>query len=110
VWRRPGALDQTFSLPFGEITGRWRVGQQLADFAVHAWDLAAATDRSGRLDPAVSEAALAWGRENLRPEFRGEEGSGKQFGPEVAVPDGASVHDRLAGFFGRDPAWAGSRS
>jgi hypothetical protein len=33
----------------------------------------------------------------------GEEGSGKAFGLEVPVPSDAPVHDRLAGFFGRDP-------
>jgi hypothetical protein len=48
--------------------------------------------------------ALDWGRENLGPEFRGDEASGRVFGPEVSVPKDAALYDRLAAFFGRDPA------
>jgi hypothetical protein len=59
----------------------------------------AATD----LDPEVGQLALDWGRENLKPEFRGDEASGRSFGPEVAVAADAPLYDRLAGFFGRDP-------
>jgi uncharacterized protein (TIGR03086 family) len=98
AWRRPGALDQTVRLPFGEFPASWRVGQQTADLAVHAWDLARATGQSTDLDPEVGRAALDWARENLRAEFRGD-----SFGPEVAVADDAPLYDRLAGFFGRDP-------
>ena len=47
--------------------------------------------------------ALAWGRETLKPEFRGDEDSGKAFGPEVAVPSDSPSYTRLAAFFGRDP-------
>ena len=103
VWRRPGATEGMISLPQGETPRIWRVGQQLGNFAVHAWDVAKASGQSTDLDPAVGEIALAWGRENLKPEFRGEEGSGKAFGPEVAVPDDAKLYRRLAGLFGRDP-------
>jgi uncharacterized protein (TIGR03086 family) len=104
VWRRPGATEGTISLPQGEIPRIWRVGQQLGNFAVHAWDVARATGQSTDLDPDVGRVALEWGRDNIKPEFRGEEGSGKVFGFEVPVGDGAPVYDRLAGFFGRDPS------
>ena len=107
VWRRPGMLERTFTSPLGELTATWRVGQQIADFAVHGWDVAKATGQPSELDPDVGQFALDWGRENLKPEFRGEEGSGKSFGLEVEVPEEALLYDRLAGFFGRDPsAWA----
>jgi uncharacterized protein (TIGR03086 family) len=106
VWRRPGMLERTFTSPLGELTATWRIGQQIADFAVHGWDVAKATGQPSELDPDVGQFALDWGRENLKPEFRGEEGSGKAFGLEVKVPEEALLYDRLAGFFGRDPqAW-----
>jgi uncharacterized protein (TIGR03086 family) len=102
AWRRPGALERTVRLPFGEFPGAWRLGQQITDLAVHGWDIAKATGQSTDLDPEVGRLALDWGRENLKPEFRGDEASGQSFGFEVAVADDAPVYDRLAGFFGRD--------
>jgi uncharacterized protein (TIGR03086 family) len=103
VWQQPGATEGTISIPQGELPKTWRLGQQIADFAVHGWDVAKATGQPSELDPDVGQFALDWGRENIRPEYRGEEGSGKTFGPEVEVPDEAMLYDRLAGFFGRDP-------
>ena len=103
AWRRPGALEQTVRLPSGELPATWRLGQQVADLAVHGWDIAKATGQPTDLDPEVGQFALDWGRENLRPEFRGDEASGRSFGPEVAVDGDAPLYDRLAGFFGRDP-------
>jgi uncharacterized protein (TIGR03086 family) len=103
VWRRPGATEGTITLPQGEVPKTWRLGQQIANFAVHAWDVARATGQPTALDPEVGRLALDWGRANLKPEFRGEEASGKVFGPEVPVADDAPLYDRLAGFFGRNP-------
>jgi len=65
---------------------------------VHAWDLAQATGQSTELGLELAEDALAWGRENLKPQFRGQ-----AFGPEISVAQNAPVYDRLAGFFGRTP-------
>ena len=103
AWRREGALDRTVQLPFGEMPATWSVGQQIADLVVHGWDLAKATGQSTELDPELGQLALDWGRENLRPEFRGDEASGRVFGPEVSVPEDAALYDRLAAFWGRDP-------
>ena len=97
-------LDRPVALPAGgQAPLRLRADQQIAELAVHSWDLARATSAEVDLDPALAEHALAWSRRMLRPEFRG---SGKAFGVEVPVPEGASAYDRLAGWFGRDPAWA----
>ncbi|MFI6865678.1 TIGR03086 family metal-binding protein [Nocardia sp. NPDC050406] len=76
--------------------------QQIAELAMHTWDLARATGQSPAWDPAVAEHALTWSKAVLRPEFRGP---GKAFAPEVPVPDDAPIYDRLAGWFGRDPAF-----
>jgi uncharacterized protein (TIGR03086 family) len=103
AWRAPGAMDRTVQLPAGEVPATWQVGQVIADLAVHGWDVAKATGQSTALDPEVGRYALDWGRRALQPRFRGDEASGRAFGPEVPVPDDAPLYDRLAGFFGRDP-------
>jgi uncharacterized protein (TIGR03086 family) len=70
AWRRPGALEQTVKLTGGEFPATWRVGQQIADLAVHGWDIAKATGRA--FGPEVAVAADAplydrlagfWGRD-----------------------------------------------
>jgi hypothetical protein len=53
-----------------ELPATWALGQHGSDLVVHAWR-----------------------HQNLKPELRGH-----AFGPEVAVPEGAPVSDRLAGF------------
>jgi uncharacterized protein (TIGR03086 family) len=102
VWRAAD-LDRPVPMPGGaEAPLRSRVDHQITELAVHGWDLARATEQSVELDPALAERALGWSRQMLRPEFRGQD---KAFGAEVAVPDDAAPYERLAGWFGRDPAW-----
>lgn len=103
AWQREGALGGTVQLPFGEAPAAWCVDQQISDLVVHGWDIAKATGQSTELDPELGRVALAWAGQNLQPQFRGDEGSGQAFGPEVHVPDTAPLHDRLAAFFGRHP-------
>jgi uncharacterized protein (TIGR03086 family) len=103
AWLREDELDQRVQFPFGEFPVGWRLGQQIAYLAMHSWDIAKATGQSTNLDPEVGELALEWARENLKPQFRGEEGSGCAFSAEVLVDNDASLYDRLAGFMGRNP-------
>jgi uncharacterized protein (TIGR03086 family) len=103
AWRRPGALEQTVRLPVGDVPASWRVDQQVTDLVVHGWDVAKATGQPTDLDPQLGQLALEWGQENLKPEFRGDEASGRVFGAEAPVDADAPLYDRLAGFFGRDP-------
>ena len=101
AWRAAGDLSGTAPMPgMGEVAKRFPVDQQIAEFAVHGWDLAVATGQSTHLDPEVGDAALTWARTALRPQFRGGEDEGKAFGPEVDLPQDAPLYDRLAGFFG----------
>jgi uncharacterized protein (TIGR03086 family) len=81
-----------------------RADQQIAELAVHGWDLARATGQSSELDSAAAEYALHWARQNLRPEFRGPEEEHKGFGLEVTIAADAPAIDRLAAWFGRDPS------
>ncbi|WP_427131005.1 TIGR03086 family metal-binding protein [Pseudarthrobacter sp. S9] len=96
-------LDRPVAVPGGgQAPLRGRADHQITELAVHCWDVSRATATDVDLDPALAEHALAWSRRMLRPEFRGPD---KAFGVEVPVPEGSSVYDRLAGWFGRDPAW-----
>ncbi|MEU4116259.1 TIGR03086 family metal-binding protein [Kitasatospora sp. NPDC028055] len=106
AWRAAGDLTGTVELPGGAtLPARFPVDQQTAEFAVHAWDLARATGRSTEgLDHQVARAALDWAHGALKPEYRGDEADHHAFGPEVPAPPDAPAYDRLAAFFGRDPA------
>lgn len=99
AWRSAGDLDDR---------QRFTVGQQTAEFAVHAWDLATAVGSDAELDDEIAESSLAWGRTALQPQFRGDERDGKAFGPEVGVADDAPAYERLVAFFGRTPGHAAS--
>ncbi|MEO8897978.1 MAG: TIGR03086 family metal-binding protein [Candidatus Dormibacter sp.] len=98
AWR-DADLEGTVDMPgMGEMPRRFPVDQLTAELAVHTWDLARATGQSTGLDAVVGEAALAWAKGMLKPPMRGE-----AFGPEVSIDPSASLYDRLAAFFGRDP-------
>jgi uncharacterized protein (TIGR03086 family) len=81
-----------------------RVNQEIAEFAIHGWDMALATGQDVEFDAGVTERALGWARQNLRLEYRGDEQEGFAFGPEVLSDETAPAADRLAAFFGRDPS------
>ena len=106
VWRSAD-LDRPVAMPGGaQATLGGRLDVQIAEFAVHAWDLARAIGDGRDLDPAIAEHALSWAKGMLRPEFRGPD---KAFGVEVEVDPSAPIYDRLAGWFGRNSAWRSNR-
>jgi len=106
AWREWGDLARMVAIPGrGEVPARFFVDQEITELAIHAWDLATATGQPvAALDPEIAEAALAWSGKALRPEYRGDEASGRGFGPEVPVSADAPAYDRLAGWLGRDPS------
>jgi uncharacterized protein (TIGR03086 family) len=100
---RAADLDRPVALPGGTRAPlRSLADQQIAELAMHDWDLVVATGQRADLDPALAEHALRWSRGRLRPEHRGP---GKAFGPEMPVSPDAPAYQRLAGWFGRDPGW-----
>ncbi len=97
-------LDAPVPMPGGATAPlRARADQQIAELAVHGWDIARSTGQPTDLDPEVAQHSLDWSKKMLRPEFRGP---AKAFGYEVPVSGDAAIYDRLAGWFGRDPAWS----
>lgn len=96
----PGALERTYHLPWGEMAGPDLARISFADTVIHAWDLAKATGQLAALDPDLCEAAVAWGRTAMRPEYRTPEAG---FGPELPAPPDAPACARLAAFYGRRP-------
>ncbi len=103
AWAEVPDLSEPVTMQFGPVPRTFLVNQQLAEFSVHAWDLARSIDHSGQLDQEVAAIALGWATQTLQPQMRG---AGKAFGAEVTVPDDAPPMDRLVGFFGRDPHWS----
>ncbi|HEY2043107.1 MAG TPA: TIGR03086 family metal-binding protein [Jatrophihabitans sp.] len=82
---------------------------QIAEMAVHAWDLATALGLALELDPDLAERCADWMGSVLVPEYRGSEAEGKAFGLLVEVPPDAPAYQRLVGISGRDPNWAPAR-
>jgi uncharacterized protein (TIGR03086 family) len=106
AWREAGDLSGTIEVPgMGEMPARMPIDQALTELSAHTWDLAKATGQPVKVDEEAAETGLAFAQANLRPEFRGSEDEGKSFGPEVDAEPDAPVADRLAAWFGRDPAW-----
>ncbi|WP_148575568.1 TIGR03086 family metal-binding protein [Nocardioides caldifontis] len=85
----------------GDAADPGQVDWQVAELAVHTWDLVQATGQDRALVPEVAERGLAFMSSALTPENRGE-----AFGPAVEVPDDAPVYDKLAAFAGRVAPWS----
>lgn len=94
-----GALDKSYTLPFGEMPGSAFMGLATTDTFVHAWDLAKATGQATDLDPPLAAALLEQAEASIPDAFRGPEGA--PFGPQQDAPSGATDADRLAAFLGR---------
>lgn len=70
---------------------------QMAELAVHTWDLAQAIGRgTADLDAEVAERGLAFMQANLTDENRGP-----AFGPPQEVGQDGTPYDRIAAFAGR---------
>lgn len=101
AFREPGALDRTFTMPWGEMPGRAALGTALAEAAVHGWDLARAAGQPSSLDGDVAEAVHAMTTSMMQP--LGRYPRGGAFADPVEVPDDAPVTDRMLAYLGRRP-------
>jgi uncharacterized protein (TIGR03086 family) len=93
---RPGALEQTVHLSFGDASGHEYVTQLTADLAIHGWDLARATRQDDALDPEVVALLLPWTHANA-----GLLADSGMFAQPIAVGPGAPDDIRLLGLMGR---------
>jgi uncharacterized protein (TIGR03086 family) len=99
AWARPGAVEKSYDMPWGTTPGTALVDFMVIEEVTHGWDLARATGQHCALDDDLVTATLDRAHQYDGPMIRVPE----MFGPEVSVPDTASLVDRLAGFLGRRP-------
>jgi len=93
---RPGVLDRTVHLSFGDFPGQEYVTQLTADLAIHGWDLARATGQDAAVDPGAVALLLPWAQ--ARADWL--TGSG-MFGSRIDAAPGAADDVRLLGLLGR---------
>jgi uncharacterized protein (TIGR03086 family) len=96
AFRRPGAMDQTVVLPFGEMPASVAINIAVFDVLTHAADLATASGQTLE-DTALIETALTMGKQMLGPELR----QPGVFDAEQPVAADAPAVDRLLAFAGR---------
>lgn len=85
-------------LSYGAVPCRDYLKQQVADIAIHTWDLARAVGDDDRLDPDLVAAVWA----DIEPQRDMLAASGL-FAAPVPVSDDAPLQDRLLALTGRDP-------
>ncbi|MCQ4120428.1 TIGR03086 family metal-binding protein [Rhodococcus sp. FXJ9.536] len=96
AWRRRG-LDGTVTIGGNTIPAPLAAGILSIEFLVHAWDFAAAVNRTVTVEPALSEYVLDLAHTIIRPEARGAVG----FADPVPAELTAHPFERLIAFTGR---------
>lgn len=93
---RPGVLDQTVHLSFGDFPGQEYVTELIGDLAVHGWDLARATGQNDAIDPGAVALLLPWAQSHAG--FLTESG---MFGSRIDISPDAPDDVRLLALLGR---------
>jgi uncharacterized protein (TIGR03086 family) len=104
---RGGVQERRVIVSQTRMDGPAVLGMLLGEYLTHGWDLARALDLPWSPDPAACEAALAFFRGTVQPQFRG--GDAGMFEAEVPVPADAPALERMLGFAGRDREWVRTR-
>ena len=99
AWRIPDALDGERTYPFGTFPAPVALMINVGEIAVHAWDVAKATDQDATIDPEVASLLLDFYKGMPLDAFRAH----GAFGPEVPVDPSAPVADRMLGLLGFQP-------
>ncbi len=99
---KAGIASRPVKLVSASLPGDGALTMVMWETLVHGNDLAVATGQSWRPPADAAQVVLPFAAAMLTDEYRGP---GKDFGPEVTVPDDAPALDRLIGFSGRTPGW-----
>jgi uncharacterized protein (TIGR03086 family) len=96
AFAEPGALEQRYEHPIGNVRGRTIIGFRITDSLVHGWDIAKALGTEVILDPEICEYCLDFWfpLASTLPE------SG-YYKASVMPPEGADVATRLLALLGR---------
>jgi uncharacterized protein (TIGR03086 family) len=97
-WRASG-LDGDRSYFYGTFPATACVIINLGEVLLHSWDLARATGQPYEVDAEL--AGAVYGLYSAIP-LDGQRAGGI-FGPEVVIPESASIGDRMLGLLGRTP-------
>lgn len=102
AWSTTCAWEGTATMGGGpEMPAAMIGGMALGEIVIHGWDLARATGQEPRWDDEV----LSFLHDEVaRTAELGREA--KAYGPEVPVPQTATLLDRTLGLTGRDPGWS----
>ena len=103
AWADPAAWEGDASFMGSPMPAAAIGSMMLAEFVVHGWDLATATGQPFSVPDGLAATALE-GVQAIAQTGR----DGGWFGPEVALPAGASTVDRVLAASGRDPRWTPS--
>ena len=98
AFSKPGIMEQTVKLPFGEMPAGIAATIAVFDLTTHACDLAQATGQQVQ-DAELVDIALDAGKQMIGPDLRVP----GVFGPEVPCEESASSVDKLLAFAGRLP-------
>ncbi len=98
AWLRPGVVDTTVHLSYGDESAAEYGWQMTTALAVHGWDLATALGADAGIPDELAGALLAY----VEPQLPAWSGSG-MFAEPVPVPDDAPAAARLVGLLGRAP-------
>jgi uncharacterized protein (TIGR03086 family) len=99
AFTRPGALDGTVTLPFGEFTREDALGLAVFDVIVHCSDLAAATGQVMELTDEDAVIALELARMHIVDAMR----DGNTFADIVVIDEESGAWAELLAYTGRQP-------
>ena len=103
ILKAAGSVDTAISTPFGDMTRGQFMINPTWDLLLHRWDLAKGTGQNTALDQGLVEYVYNM-LSPMADGMREMEFGGKHIvGARVAVPDSASLQDKLLGAFGRQP-------